>query len=342
MKSRIEALLQEIATIEIPTSDALEQFRIQYLGKKGILAALFVDFKEVPGPEKKETGLLLNQLKQAAEQKIESLREVLEAQQAQQVEIPDLSRPAGGHEAGSRHPVSLVMNQMIGIFQRLGFNLSDGPEIVDDWHNFGALNFDEDHPARDMQDTFFLSNPEGWLLRTHTSSVQVQEMMKGQLPLRAIMPGRVYRNETISARAHCQFHQIEGLYIAEDASFADLKQTLYSFVREMFGPDSKVRFRPSYFPFTEISAEMDVSCFICGGEGCAVCKQTGWVEILGCGMVDPQVLINCGIDPEKYQGYAFGIGVERMAMLKYGIRDLRLFFENDARFLKQFHLGLGL
>lgn len=342
MKSRIEALLAEIAALEIHTPEGLEQFRIQYLGKKGILAALFADFKEVPGPEKKETGLLLNQLKQAAEHKIEQLREVLEAKQDQQHDIPDLTRPAGGHESGSRHPVSLVMNQMIGIFQRLGFNLSDGPEIVDDWHNFGALNFDDDHPARDMQDTFFLSNPEGWLLRTHTSSVQVQEMMKGQLPLRAIMPGRVYRNETISARAHCQFHQIEGLYIAEDASFADLKQTLYSFVREMFGPDSKVRFRPSYFPFTEISAEMDVSCFICGGEGCAVCKQTGWVEILGCGMVDPQVLINCGIDPEKYQGYAFGIGVERMAMLKYGIRDLRLFFENDARFLQQFHLGLGL
>lgn len=342
MKSRIEALLQELTSLEINSPEALEQFRIQYLGKKGILAALFADFKEVPGPDKKDTGLLLNQLKQAAELKIESLREAMEALQVQQTEYPDLSRPAGGHEAGSRHPVSLVMNQMIGIFQRLGFNLSDGPEIVDDWHNFGALNFDDDHPARDMQDTFFLTQPEGFLLRTHTSSVQVQEMMKGQLPLRAIMPGRVYRNETISARAHCQFHQVEGLYIAEDASFADLKQTLYSFVREMFGADSKVRFRPSYFPFTEISAEMDVSCFICGGEGCAVCKQTGWVEILGCGMVDPQVLINCGIDPEKYQGYAFGIGVERMAMLKYGIRDLRLFFENDARFLKQFHLGLGL
>ncbi len=342
MKSRIEALLQELTALEINSTEALEQFRIHYLGKKGILAALFADFKEVPGPEKKDTGQLLNQLKQAAEQKVESLRELLEAREEQHADHPDLSRPAGGHEAGSRHPVSLIMNQMIGIFQRLGFNLSDGPEIVDDWHNFGALNFDDDHPARDMQDTFFLSNPEGSLLRTHTSSVQVQEMMKGQLPLRAIMPGRVYRNETISARAHCQFHQVEGLYIAEDASFADLKQTLFSFVREMFGPDSKVRFRPSYFPFTEISAEMDVSCFICGGEGCAVCKHTGWVEILGCGMVDPQVLINCGIDPEKYQGYAFGIGVERMAMLKYGIRDLRLFFENDARFLKQFHLGMGL
>jgi phenylalanyl-tRNA synthetase alpha chain len=248
----------------------------------------------------------------------------------------DLSLPGDAFPVGSRHPVTLMRNQIVSIFQRLGFAVAEGPEIEDDWHNFGALNLPAHHPARDMQDTFYIQQNPDWVLRTHTSSVQIREMEKGQLPIRMLMPGRVYRNETISARSHCFFHQIEGLYIDKDVSFADLKQTLYFFVQEMYGPQAKVRFRPSYFPFTEPSAEMDVSCFICDSKGCHVCKKTGWVEILGCGMVHPNVLSNCGIDPEQYTGFAFGMGVERPAMLKYGVNDLRLFSENDVRFLKQF------
>lgn len=248
----------------------------------------------------------------------------------------DWSLPGDPIPVGSHHPISIVRNRIVSIFKRLGFAVAEGPEVEDDWHNFGALNLPEDHPARDMQDTFYISQNPAWLLRTHTSNVQIREMEKGQLPIRLIMPGRVYRNETISARAHCFFHQVEGLYVAESVSFADLKQTLYFFVKEMFGQDVKIRFRPSYFPFTEPSAEMDISCLICGGEGCNVCKHTGWVEILGCGMVHPNVLTNCGIDPNKYTGFAFGMGIERITMLKYQVKDLRLFSENDVRFLQQF------
>jgi phenylalanyl-tRNA synthetase alpha chain len=279
---------------------------------------------------------VLNEFKLFTEAKYEELKSAKSnGQQVRAVKM-DLSLPADPLPVGSRHPISLVKNRIISIFQRLGFAVAEGPEIEDDFHNFTALNLPENHPARDMQDTFYISQSPDWLLRTHTSSVQVREMEKGKLPIRIICPGRVYRNETISARAHCFFHQVEGLYIAENVSFADLKQTLYFFVQEMFGKDVKVRFRPSYFPFTEPSAEMDISCLICGGEGCNVCKKTGWVEILGCGMVHPNVLDNCGIDSNKYTGFAFGMGIERITMLKYQIKDLRLFSENDVRFLDQF------
>ena len=270
------------------------------------------------------------------ENKYEELKQLTDNSQQLRVNSIDLSLPGDTLPIGSRHPISLVKNRIISIFQRLGFAVAEGPEIEDDFHNFSALNLPENHPARDMQDTFYISQDPDWLLRTHTSSVQVREMQKGKLPIRIICPGRVYRNETISARAHCFFHQVEGIYIADNVSFADLKQTLYFFVQEMFGADVKVRFRPSYFPFTEPSAEMDISCLICGGTGCNVCKHTGWVEILGCGMVHPNVLDNCGIDSNKYTGFAFGMGIERITMLKYQIKDLRLFSENDLRFLKQF------
>jgi phenylalanyl-tRNA synthetase alpha chain len=294
------------------------------------------EMKNVAADKKREFGLLLNEFKVFAETKYEELKAATEnGQQAASGNI-DISLPGDPLPIGSRHPISLVRNQIVSIFQRLGFAVAEGPEIEDDWHNFTALNLPENHPARDMQDTFYISQNPDWLLRTHTSSVQVREMEKGKLPIRIICPGRVYRNETISARAHCFFHQVEGLYIAENVSFADLKQTLYFFVQEMFGKNFKVRFRPSYFPFTEPSAEMDISCLICGGKGCNVCKHTGWVEILGCGMVHPNLLENCGIDPNKYTGFAFGMGIERITMLKYQIKDLRLFSENDVRFLKQF------
>jgi phenylalanyl-tRNA synthetase alpha chain len=292
--------------------------------------------KEVAPEQKKEAGQLLNEFKQFAEAHYETLC-ATSTQIASAKDTPaDLSLPGDAFPVGSRHPVTLMRNQIVSIFQRLGFAVAEGPEIEDDWHNFGALNLPAHHPARDMQDTFYIQQNPDWVLRTHTSSVQIREMEKGKLPIRMLMPGRVYRNETISARSHCFFHQIEGLYIDKDVSFADLKQTLYFFVQEMYGPQAKVRFRPSYFPFTEPSAEMDVSCFICDSKGCHVCKKTGWVEILGCGMVHPNVLSNCGIDPEQYTGFAFGMGVERPAMLKYGVNDLRLFSENDVRFLKQF------
>ncbi|MBK7433301.1 MAG: phenylalanine--tRNA ligase subunit alpha [Chitinophagaceae bacterium] len=334
MLQQIEAYKQEIASAN--GTDA-ESFRIKWLGTKGLVKAIMGEMKNVAPDKKKEAGQWLNEFKLYVENRYAELHAVSEnnKQQATNDQL-DLSLPADPMSLGSRHPISLVRNRIISIFQRLGFAVAEGPEIEDDWHNFTALNLPENHPARDMQDTFYISQNPDWLLRTHTSSVQVREMQKGQLPIRIICPGRVYRNETISARAHCFFHQVEGLYIAENVSFADLKQTLYFFVQEMFGKDVKVRFRPSYFPFTEPSAEMDISCLICGGEGCSVCKKTGWVEILGCGMVHPNVLENCGIDPNKYTGFAFGMGIERITMLKYQIRDLRLFSENDIRFLDQF------
>ncbi len=292
--------------------------------------------KNVPAENKREMGKVLNELKLFAENKYEDLKKHHSSTQQADGSSIDLTLPGDTLPLGSRHPISLVRNKMVSIFQRLGFAVAEGPEIEDDWHNFTALNLPENHPARDMQDTFYVSTDPAWMLRTHTSSVQVREMEKGILPIRIICPGRVYRNETISARAHCFFHQVEGLYIADNVSFADLKQTLYFFVKEMFGENFKVRFRPSYFPFTEPSAEMDISCLICGGVGCNVCKHTGWVEILGCGMVHPNVLENCGIDSNKYSGFAFGMGIERITMLKYQIKDLRIFSENDVRFLKQF------
>jgi phenylalanyl-tRNA synthetase alpha chain len=291
--------------------------------------------KDVPNEQKKEAGQLLNELKQLAEEKWNALKES-SANTSDSINSIDITLPGTSLPLGSRHPISLVRNQIVSIFSKLGFNVAEGPEVEDDWHNFTALNMPENHTARDMQDTFYIHQSPDWVLRTHTSSVQVREMEKGHLPIRIICPGRVYRNETISARAHCFFHQVEGLYIDENVSFADLKQTLYHFVKEMFGGDVKIRFRPSYFPFTEPSAEMDISCLICGGKGCNVCKHTGWVEILGCGMVHPNLLDNCKIDSNKYTGFAFGMGIERITMLKYQIKDLRLFSENDVRFLNQF------
>ncbi len=331
--SQIEELKKEIASYN--GGDA-ETFRIKYLGTKGLVKAMMGEMKNVAAENKKEAGQLMNDFKLFAEAKYEVLKAASTTNHKPQTTNIDLTLPGDPMPLGSRHPISLVKNRMISVFQRLGFAVAEGPEIEDDFHNFTALNLPENHPARDMQDTFYISQNPDWLLRTHTSSVQVREMEKGKLPIRIICPGRVYRNETISARAHCFFHQVEGLYIAENVSFADLKQTLYFFVQEMFGETVKIRFRPSYFPFTEPSAEMDISCLICGGEGCSVCKRTGWVEILGCGMVHPNVLENCGIDSNKYTGFAFGMGIERITMLKYQIRDLRLFSENDVRFLDQF------
>ena len=334
--AQIESFRKEIEGYKITNAKELEEFRIKFLGTRGITKTLFGEMKNVPGEKKKEFGQVLNEFKQFAETKFENARAGTANGQETVEEKIDLSLPGDPVEIGARHPITLVRNRMVGIFQRLGFSVADGPEIEDDWHNFTALNLPENHPARDMQDTFYLNQHPDWLLRTHTSNVQIREMQKGKLPIRIICPGRVYRNETISARSHCFFHQVEGLYIDEQVSFADLKQTLYFFVQEMFGRDVKVRFRPSYFPFTEPSAEMDISCFICGGKGCRICKHTGWVEILGCGMVHPKVLENCGIDSSKYTGYAFGMGIERPALLLYDVNDIRLFSENDARFLKQF------
>jgi phenylalanyl-tRNA synthetase alpha chain len=334
--AQIEDFRKEIEGYNITNAKELEEFRIKFLGTKGITKSLFGEMKNVPGEKKKAFGQVLNEFKQFAETKFENARAATTNGQETAEEKIDLSLPGDPVEIGARHPITLVRNRMVGIFQRLGFSVADGPEIEDDWHNFTALNLPENHPARDMQDTFYLNQNPDWLLRTHTSNVQIREMENGKLPIRIICPGRVYRNETISARSHCFFHQVEGLYIDEQVSFADLKQTLYFFVQEMFGRDVKVRFRPSYFPFTEPSAEMDISCFICGGKGCRICKHTGWVEILGCGMVHPKVLENCGIDSNKYTGYAFGMGIERPALLLYDVNDIRLFSENDARFLKQF------
>ncbi len=334
--NKINEYKNEVAGFVAADATAVEEFRIKYLGTKGIVKAIMGEMKNVAAENKKEAGQLLNEFKVFVEAKFETLKESAGNGQVTTGNAIDLSLPGDTLPIGSRHPVVLMRNRIVSIFQRLGFAVAEGPEIEDDWHNFGALNLPAHHPARDMQDTFYVQQNPDWVLRTHTSSVQIREMEKGKLPIRMLMPGRVYRNETVSARSHCFFHQVEGLYIDEHVSFADLKQTLYFFVKEMYGKDVKVRFRPSYFPFTEPSAEMDVTCFICGGTGCNICKKTGWVEILGCGMVHPNVLTNCNIDPSKYSGFAFGMGIERPAMLKYGVNDLRLFSENDVRFLKQF------
>jgi phenylalanyl-tRNA synthetase alpha chain len=334
--NQIETYKREMLAFTGTDEKTAEEFRIKYLGTKGIVKSIMGEMKSVAAEQKKEAGQLLNEFKQFAEARYEELKQYAANGSKAVASRLDLSLPGDEWPVGSRHPVTLMRNRIVSIFQRLGFAVADGREIEDDWHNFGALNLPEHHPARDMQDTFYVQQNPDWVLRTHTSNVQIREMEKGKLPIRMLMPGRVYRNETVSARSHCFFHQVEGLYVDENVSFADLKQTLYFFVKEMYGKDVKVRFRPSYFPFTEPSAEMDVSCFICGGEGCNICKKTGWVEILGCGMVHPNVLSNCGIDPQKYTGFAFGMGIERPALLKYGINDIRLFSENDVRFLKQF------
>src|SRR5689334_8665542 len=335
--SQINTYKKEIEAAKAASEKQAEEFRIKYLGTKGLVKTIMGEMKNVAPENKKEAGQLLNEFKLFTEAKYTQLNDAASKPETGDPKPGiDLTLPGDSLPLGSRHPISLVKNRIISIFQRLGFAIAEGPEIEDDFHNFTALNLPENHPARDMQDTFYISQNPDWLLRTHTSSVQVREMEKGKLPIRIICPGRVYRNETISARAHCFFHQVEGLYIAENVSFADLKQTLYFFVQEMFGETVKIRFRPSYFPFTEPSAEMDISCLICGGKGCRICKHTGWVEILGCGMVHPKVLENCGIDSNKYTGYAFGMGIERPALLLYDVNDIRLFSENDARFLKQF------
>ena len=342
MLDKIKELQKEISLITVNNPDQLEKFRLKYLSKKGILSLLFEDFRNVPSDQKKEVGIKLNILKQQINEKYNSLKDSLTVSE-EFTEVNDLTRPSISFATGSRHPISIVRNEIIDIFSRLGFVVSEGPDIEDDDHVFTRLNFAPDHPARDMQDTFYISrvsqddsHPDDILLRTHTSSVQVRVMQNQKPPIRTISPGRVFRNEAISARAHCIFHQIEGLYIDENVSFADLKQTLFYFAREAFGKDTDIRLRPSYFPFTEPSAEMDVSCKICGGKGCNVCKYTGWLEVLGCGMVHPNVLDLCNIDSIKYTGFAFGMGIERVAMLKYEVNDLRLYFENDIRFLEQF------
>jgi phenylalanyl-tRNA synthetase alpha chain len=336
----LEQLLQEIEQSSASSSTELEQYRIRYLGKKGRVKELFSQLRNADADVRQALGAKLNDIKHRAEAKFETLKLKLSSDKSEDEQEGDLSRPGVPLPLGTRHPISIVRNQMVRIFEHIGFAVSEGPEIETDWNNFTALNIPEDHPARDMQDTFFLQTDPDILLRTHTSPQQIRVMENTSPPIRIICPGRVYRNETISARAHCIFHQVEGLYIDERVSFADLKQTLYYFAREMFGADIKTRFRPSYFPFTEPSAEMDISCLICKGKGCPVCKHSGWVEILGCGMVDPSVLENCNIDSSKYTGYAFGLGVERPAMLKYQIDDIRLFFENDMRFLEQFQSAL--
>lgn len=331
-----ELLLQETQEAVISNVDDLEKFRIRFLGSKNVLKDVFGEIKNVPNERKKEFGQLVNSVKQAAEEKFNQYQEQFQNSTSNQVESIDLTLPGDVTTLGARHPIQVVRNQIIDIFKRLGFAVQEDREIEDDWHNFTALNMPEDHPARDMQDTFFVNINPDVVLRTHTSSVQVRTMENQKPPIRILSPGRVFRNETISARSHCFFHQVEGLYIDENVSFADLLQTLDFFVKELFGKDTKIKLRPSYFPFTEPSAEVDVTCFICGGKGCNVCKYSGWVEILGCGMVDPKVLENCNIDPKKYSGFAFGMGVERITMLKYQIKDIRLLSENDTRFLKQF------
>jgi len=337
---QIENYKLEITAVEATTADAVEAFRIKYLGTKGLMKTVMGEMKNVPNEKKKEAGQILNDFKIFVEEKYNTLKENTQGTEDSAANSIDWSLPGNPAIVGTRHPLNLVRSQIISIFQTLGFAVEEGPEIEDDWHNFGAMNLPEDHPARDMQDTFYINNAkageQSWLLRTHTSSVQARIMENQKPPIRVICPGRVYRNETISARAHCFFHQVEGLYIDENVSFADLKQTLYFFVQQMFGKDVKVRFRPSYFPFTEPSAEMDISCLICEGDGCNVCKHTGWVEILGSGMVHPKVLENFGIDSNKYTGFAFGMGVERITQLKYRVNDLRLYSQNDVRFLKQF------
>jgi phenylalanyl-tRNA synthetase alpha chain len=333
---QIDQYKNEIESFIGENDEAAESFRIKYLGTKGIVKNIMQQMKNVPNEKKKEVGQLLNNFKQFAEEKYETLKAESSTQKAESKNEIDYTLPGDDITIGTRHPLNIVRNRIISIFNRLGFVLAEGPEIEDDWHNFTSMNMPEDHPARDMQDTFYIQKNPDWLLRTHTSSVQARVMEKQKPPIRIICPGRVYRNETISARAHCFFHQVEGLYVDENVSFADLKQTLYFFVQEMFGAEVKIRFRPSYFPFTEPSAEMDIDCLICHGAGCNVCKHTGWVEILGSGMVHPNVLQNFNIDPEKYTGFAFGMGMERICQLKYRVNDLRLYSQDDVRFLKQF------
>ena len=338
MYDRIEELISEVNRFTAESKDQVEQFRLRFLSKKGKLAELFAEMKNVVPEERKNFGLKVNELKVKAEEKLQVFGEKFSAAAESAGPARDLTLPGEPMATGSRHPVSIIRNRIVEIFGKIGYTVAEGPEIEDDWHNFTALNFPPEHPARDMQDTFFMDDDWGNALRTHTSSVQVRVMQTSKPPIRIVAPGRVYRNEAISARAHCLFHQVEGLYIDENVSFADLKQTLLYFAKEMFGEKSAIRLRPSYFPFTEPSAEMDVSCIICEGKGCNVCKYTGWLEIMGCGMVDPNVLENCGIDSKKYSGFAFGMGVERIAMLHFSIKDLRLFFENDIRFLEQFRI----
>lgn len=335
MLDKINALKAEISELKASNAEAVEALRLKYLSKKGAVNQLMADFRNVAADQKKAIGMAINELKTLATEKINALKEATEMADDTTDDL-DLSRTASPVRLGTRHPLSLVRDEIVAIFRRLGFAVAQGPEIEDDWHVFSSLNFAADHPARDMQDTFFIQRNPDVLLRTHTSSVQTRVMEHTEPPIRILCPGRVYRNEAISARAHCFFHQVEGLYIDKGISFADLKQTLLYFAREMFGPETKIRLRPSYFPFTEPSAEMDISCNLCGGKGCGFCKHTGWVEILGCGMVDPNVLEACGIDSKVYNGFALGMGVERIANLKYRVNDLRLFSENDVRFLHEF------
>lgn len=342
MEGKINAYLEEVKSFNESSKEKLEAFRVKFLGRKGLIPALFEEFKALPGEEKRKLGKVLNELKQTTATKVEELKNTITPSGDSNAPngAQDLTRPANFGPKGSRHPVNIVKNEIVGIFERIGFNVSEGPEIEDDWHNFTALNFPEEHPARDMQDTFFVGRNPDWALRTHTSSVQVRVMENEQPPIRTISPGRVFRNEAISARSHCIFHQVEGLYIDKKVSFADLKQTLLFFAREFFGKDVKIRLRPSYFPFTEPSAEMDVYWGLNNETDYRMTKGTGWLEVLGCGMVDPEVLKNCNIDPEVYSGYAFGIGVERIALHRYQASDIRMFFENDIRFLEQFGSAL--
>ena len=335
MLEKINNLKEQISALQADSTDALEALRIKYLSKKGEISALFNEFRTVPADQKREIGVKLNELKNLATDKINELKAAFEEKNDADAGI-DLTRSAADAPLGTRHPISLVRKEIIDIFARLGFTVAEGPEVEDDWHVFSSLNFAEDHPARDMQDTFFIQRSPDILLRTHTSSVQSRVMEVTKPPIRIICPGRVYRNEAISARAHCFFHQVEALYVDKNVSYSDLRQTLLYFAREMFGPDTKIRLRPSYFPFTEPSTEMDISCDLCGGKGCSFCKHTGWVEILGCGMVDPNVLEACGIDSKEYSGFALGMGIERITNLKYRVKDLRMFSENDVRFLEEF------
>ncbi len=336
LQNLIDTLLADVENFKAENKEQVEEFRLKFLSKKGELNKVFEEFRNVPKEQKQQFGQKINKLKNVAQAKFEALQQSHTTEENLDF-LGDLTLPGAPVQLGSHHPLSIVRNEIIDIFSRIGFTVSEGPEIEDDWHVFSALNFPPEHPARDMQDTFFIERKTNEiLLRTHTSSVQVRVMEKTQPPIRSIFPGRVFRNEAISARAHCIFHQVEGLYVDTNVSFADLKQTLLYFAKEMFGNDTQIRLRPSYFPFTEPSAEMDISCSICGGKGCPVCKGTGWLEILGCGMVDPNVLKNCNIDPNTYTGFAFGMGIERIAMLKYQVKDIRLFFKNDTRFIKQF------
>lgn len=334
--NNIDKIKSELEQFGISSMENLEQFRLKFLAKKSELQELLSEIKNVAPEERKSFGQQVNELKQKAQQLYEDAKTKMEMQSVSAGSQMDVTRPSTAISVGSMHPISIMMNEVCEIFEKIGFSTVSGPDVEDDWHVFTALNFPEEHPARDMQDTFFVELHPDILLRTHTSSLQVRTMEKQQPPIRVICPGRVFRNEAITSRAHCIFHQVEGLYIAENVSFAEMKQTLLYFAQQMFGNETKIRLRPSYFPFTEPSAEMDISCNICGGSGCALCKHTGWVEILGCGMVDPSVLENCGIDSKKYTGYAFGLGIERMTMLKYRTNDIRLYFENDVRFLRQF------